>query len=387
MIKCGVIGVGAAGNHAAISLIEAGVIDLSDVILLNSTLKDVPERYKEIAIEFESNSKGCAKERHLAQQITMDNLKSNKLNIDQFVSGANYTFILICTSAEGGTGSGSSIVLAKYINKVLHKPVHLTVFSGFYNDSRGLKNTIDWFKETDPNYTVDCVCNANFLKQCNNNERKAELAANNEFVERVNILLGKKLIDSDNNIDDVDLTKLVTTPGYQLMVHGDLGKIKNTDDFNTVVKKMIDESKGFGTEPSCIRMGVILNISDKVEDAIDYSFRVIKDAFGEPFEIFNHVQNIEAEGNTISIVVSGSKMPVDEIEDIYNEFQERKSKVDTAKDDFFSTEFDTSSDAFDMDRCGINQEQVNKDKAAFFGESAPKASSGSFSGTKKLDEM
>ena len=383
MIKCGVIGVGAAGNHAAISLIEAGVANISDVILLNSTLKDVPEKYKEIAIEFDSDSKGCAKERHLAQRITMANLKSNKIGIDQFIN-EEYAFILICPSAEAGSGSGASITLAKYVSQALHKAVHLTVFAGFYTDSRGLKNTIDWFKETSPEWTVDCICNANFLEENFGNERKAELAANNEFVQRVQILTGMNLIDSDNNIDDVDLTKLVTTPGYQMIVHGDLGKIKNTDEFNKVVKKMIDESKGFGATPSCIRMGVILNISEKIGDSIDYSFGVLKACYGMPFEVFTHVQHNET-GNTIQIVASGSKMPIDEINDIYNDFQERNAKIDMAPDTFYNAQFDTASDRFDMDRGGINPEQVAKDKAAFFGEESPAENTGSFSGTRKID--
>lgn len=383
MLKCGVIGIGAAGNHAAISLIEAGVMQASDVILLNSTLKDVPPEYKEIAIEFESNSKGCAKERKLAQSIMMDNLKSGSLGIDNLINSKDYDFILICASSEGGTGSGSSTLLAKYITQVLHKRVHLTVFTGFSNDSRGLKNTVDWFKETSTDYVVDSISNAAFLDECNGNERKAEVAANNEFIERVNILLGKRLIDSDNNIDDVDLLKLVTTPGYQVIIHGDLGKFKNKEEFNKTVQKLIDENKGFATTPSATRMGVVLNISDKVEDAVDYSFKTIKSAFGEAFEVYNHVQNVSEMGNYIQIIASGCKMPIDEIEDIYNEFVERKQKVDVSKDAFFDTAFDTDADDFDMSRGTISESQIKQDRAAFFGEATK--NSGSFKNTKLND--
>ena len=384
MLKCGVIGIGAAGNHAAISLIEANVMNTSDVILLNSTLKDVPEQYKEIAIEFESNSKGCAKERKLAQSIMMDNLKEGVLGIDTLINSKPYDFILICASSEGGTGSGSSTLLAKYITQVLHKRVHLTVFTGFSNDSRGLKNTVDWFKETTTDYVVDSISNAAFLEANNDNERKAEIAANAEFVKRVNILLGRKLVDSDNNIDDVDLLKLVTTPGYQVMIHGDLGKFKNKEEFNKIVRKLIDENKGFGTTPSAVRLGVVLNISDKVEDAVDYSFKVIKDMYGEPFEVYNHVQGIEGEGNYIQIIASGCKMPIEEIQDIYDEFVSRKEKVDTSKDSFFDTAFDTAADDFDMAHGGISDAQIKKDRDAFFGNSSSNA--GTFKGVKKMVE-
>ena len=42
MINAKVIGIGAAGNKAAIALVENGVMPRSSVMLLNSTLKDVP---------------------------------------------------------------------------------------------------------------------------------------------------------------------------------------------------------------------------------------------------------------------------------------------------------------------------------------------------------
>lgn len=388
-LKCGVIGLGAAGNKAAIALIESGVCTQTDVILLNSTLKDVPDQYKEIALEFEGDSKGCAKERKLAQSLMLSNLKSQSLGIDEFVAN-KYDFVLICASAEGGTGSGSSTILAKYINQVLHVPVHLTVFGGFHNDSRGLKNTVDWFKETSTEYIVDSVCNSAFLEESNQNERKAEVAANMEFVERVKILLGRRLIDSTNNIDDVDLLKLVTTPGYQIMVHGDLGKPKNIDDFNKTVKGLIDNAKGFATVPSAVRIGVVLNISDKVADNIDYSFKVIKDAYGEPFELFTHVQNVEAEGNYIQIIASGCKMPMEEIQEIYDDFMERKAKVDVSQDSFFDTKFETEADEFDMARGRTNMAQISKDRDAFFGTPAPAkpSNSGKFNHMKKMiDEM
>ena len=370
-LKCGVIGLGAAGNKAAIALIESGVCTQTDVILLNSTLKDVPNRYKEIALEFDGNSKGCAKERKLAQSLMMDNLKSQSLGIDEFVAN-KYDFVLICASAEGGTGSGSSTILAKYINQ----------------DSRGLKNTVDWFKETSTEYVVDSICNSAFLEESNQNERKAEIAANMEFVERVKILLGSCLVDSTNNIDDVDLLKLVTTPGYQVIVHGDLGKPKNVDDFNKTVKGLIDSAKGFSTVPSAVRIGVVLNISDKVADNIDYSFKVIKDAYGEPFELFTHVQNIEAEGNFIQIIASGCKMPMEEIQEIYDDFMERKAKVDVSQDSFFDTKFETEADEFDMARGRTNAAQISKDRNAFFGNatSTNGSNSGSFNHTKKMIE-
>ena len=162
MLNAKVIGVGAAGNHAAIHLIETGVMNYNDVLLINSTLKDVPAQYKEMAIEL-SGSEGCAKERGIAHELIMNNLRSSELSGRfDFLLNENDSMVIIVTSAEGGTGSGSSSVIAKYFSEVLGKRVHLTVFGGFEEDARGLKNTVEWFKETNKDYIVDSICNKKF---------------------------------------------------------------------------------------------------------------------------------------------------------------------------------------------------------------------------------
>ena len=48
MLKAKVIGIGAAGNKGAIELVEQKIIDSKDVILFNTTLKDVPAAYKDL---------------------------------------------------------------------------------------------------------------------------------------------------------------------------------------------------------------------------------------------------------------------------------------------------------------------------------------------------
>ena len=40
-----VIGIGAAGNKAAISLVEKKVMDVKDILLINSTARDIPKNY------------------------------------------------------------------------------------------------------------------------------------------------------------------------------------------------------------------------------------------------------------------------------------------------------------------------------------------------------
>lgn len=43
---CRLIGLGAAGNKAAICAVENSVIDIENTMLINSTLKDIPSEYQ-----------------------------------------------------------------------------------------------------------------------------------------------------------------------------------------------------------------------------------------------------------------------------------------------------------------------------------------------------
>ena len=56
-----IIGTGAAGNKAVVNLMELGVVDKDDVLLINSTLKDVPEKYRNIAVKLSDEYDVCGK--------------------------------------------------------------------------------------------------------------------------------------------------------------------------------------------------------------------------------------------------------------------------------------------------------------------------------------
>ena len=48
MLKIKLIGIGAAGNKAAITAFEKGVVAEDELLLINSNLGDIPQEYKKI---------------------------------------------------------------------------------------------------------------------------------------------------------------------------------------------------------------------------------------------------------------------------------------------------------------------------------------------------
>ena len=329
-----VIGVGAAGNKAAGALIEANVIAKDNVMFINSTLKDVPIEYQGVTNKIGDKIGGCGKERALAQQFMFTALQTEVLQLDGFV-GPETDLIVIVSSSEGGTGCGASSVLAEYIYEVMGIPVQMFVFTGFEEDARGLSNTVEYFQELKPQYSVQAISNKKFLDETGNKLR-AEKEANKAFVNKIRTIAGIELVPCEQNIDETDLKKIVTTPGFMVVETANIGsKLKNTTMFNELCSHLIDNTTSLEFDPSAKRIGVILNISEKSKDFVDYTFNTFKSKLGSPFELYTHIQS-ESDTEFISVIAAGINLPIEDIKAVYDRYIEESNKVEKARDSFFN---------------------------------------------------
>ena len=340
MLRTQVIGLGAAGNKAAITLKAAGVLPIERMLLVNSTEKDIPEGYKQAQGKYAiigDGIGGCGQERSKGREIAFEALQTGKLNLDTFVLPDTELMVVI-TSTEGGTGSGSSVVIAKYLADVLKQNVVIFAITGFEQSARAIWNTIEFFKDMQDDYHIEILRNKKFLADARNNQLKAEQAANNEIVHRYEILTGLPIHDAEQNIDARDLKKLSTEAGWGNIEYRTIDeKIKNTQQFNDIINDMIDETKSFdvseGTEK---RLGVIISLSEKEQDAVDYSFAEITAKYGVPYELYKHIQVAEDESERyIAFISVGMHLPLDELEALYAEANKASENVVKDKDNFF----------------------------------------------------
>ena len=365
-----VIGIGAAGNKAAINVVENKIIDIDSVMLINSTLRDIPADYKGLKIEYDGSYGGCGKERNIAFDLAMKNLQTGKLPLKEFLHlddpAKRAELVVIVTSTEGGTGSGSSVVIGKYIQQVLGIQVHMFGFAGFQSDVRGLKNTVEWFQELEDDFTVECIENSKFLPECRDNKIKAEKAANAEFGKKLGILMGNPIRDSDHNIDKTDLLKVSTEKGFMFIESTNFEKIKNREQFENMVINMIDNTKSVDiSEITSRRIGVIINIAESSTDYISYE-EILHERYGIPYEMFLHIQHEADMPEFIAIIVSGVKMPVEEVQKIHNEYKTRMSRVDRNADSFFAAAKNLDLDDDSALSLGTKKTTVNE--SDFFGK-------------------
>ena len=330
-----IAGAGACGGKAVIDAIDRGIIDVKDTIIINSTTKDIPKDYLGKTIILTETNTGAGKERHVAKSFTKKAMQDGKFNIDNI---DEYEAVVIATSVEGGTGSGSAPIIAAYFNKVCARNVHIIAFTGFEDDVRGLANTVDFFKEIDPNIMVQTISNKAFLAQAGNNKLKAEELANKEMSERLSVLTGQDFIEGSQNIDDTDILKLANTHGYMTVEKKFFNKsLETRDDFEKIIKNMIYNSASIKSEnPAAARLGVVLNINPASEDAIDFTFASLKKAYGNPFEFFTQIQWDEQK-EYIAYIASGMRMPIDEMMDVYHRYVEQSERINKNGDGFYET--------------------------------------------------
>jgi cell division GTPase FtsZ len=383
-MKALVIGVGAAGNKCAIDLLEHNTIGKDDIVLINSTLKDVPESYREKAIEIEGPD-GCGQDRSLAKDIVLQAMQKGKLVLDNMMN-PDHDKVIIIASLCGATGSGMVPVIGAYFSKVLSVPVEIIGLVGFEDESaRAMRNILEFCQDMDEKFTIQLVKNSAFLKAANNNRSKAEKLANLEVVKRVNTMLGNYMIDSEQNIDDTDIKKLNNISGYKTVEFYKLeDKIKSMDQFNSILKEMLDDSKSIESDGSTLgRLGVIINAQSSSQEFIDRSYSVLKERLGNPYEIYTHIQYSKNAPEFIAVIASGMKMPDEEIKEYYEKYKEMTEAVNKKKDSFFAeiqdlkgNSEDSKFDSFSSGR-GYNTEieasaaEKNKFFASFLKDTEP----------------
>ena len=368
------IGIGAAGNKAAINAVENKVISIDNVMLINSTLRDIPADYKGLKIEYSGSYGGCGKERNIAFDLAMNNLQNGQLPLKDFLCLDNDAkraeLVVIVNSTEGGTGSGSSVVIGKYIQQVLGIQVHMFGFAGFQSDVRGLKNTVEWFQELEDDFTVECIENSKFLAECRDNKIKAEMAANTEFGKKLGILMGNPIRDSSHNIDQTDLLKVSTEKGFMIIESNNFEKIKNREQFENVLINMIDNSKSIDiSRITSKKIAVIININAASTDFISYE-DILNERYGNPYEMFLHIQHEADMPEFIAVIVSGVKMPVEEVQKIHSEYKARMDRIDRSADSFFAAaknlELDDDSDL------SLKTKKATVNESDFFGKMSKK---------------
>lgn len=364
MLNFKVIGCGAAGNKACIDLINSG-FNKEKIVLLNSTSRDIPAEYKEEAILFGEGLGGCGKERRIGKKMILQDMQENNIDLDRFVD-PNEQAIILVGSTEGGSGSATIPVLAKYFKEVHGCNVICVLFFGFQSDTRGLQNSVELCQELSEDYGVVAISNLKFLNQAGDDEFKAEKLANEYFVNFIKTIAGLTILPGSQVIDDTDLFKVVTTPGYMMSDGFTIQKLKDTDEFDNKLKSCLTHHCFIDPpqNPGMKREALIFTVPDNAP--INYRCAAIEEMYGTPYERF--VNKASSDDNTVKFqfIISGMKLPVTELIEIYESYKERTQKVDKSSDSFLDVVGDMKGAVADSQFDVMGKQSTKISKGSFF---------------------
>ena len=273
----------------------------------------------------------------------LDYLRNNPNVISNMLPEGKYQYVNIIATTEGASGSGASVILAKFIKSAIPKhlrvPAVITLITGFETDTRGLQNTIEYFKDLNGgDFVIRTVSNKKYLDKTNNTFM-AEKMANEDISKSFKIISAFDVVDSEQNIDDEDHYKLITNPGMMFVTEVEIDKrLKNASQFEQIVSDAIDYNTSLDFEPSATKIGVYMNISDDNLSVVDTNFTAIKKKLcgnTDIEEFFIHRQYVATQPEFVRIIASGINLPKDELNDIYNKYQNRKEIE--KQDDFFDS--------------------------------------------------
>ena len=356
-------GMGAAGNKASILATQSNIIDENNVILINSTITDIPTDYKGQKFELPGKVGGTGKDRNISKKQAIAAIKNGDIDLEKILIGngedGKVDQVIFVTSTDGGSGSGSTVEFAKHIIREMKIPVMIFAFIGRSRDIHGLRNTVEFFKEIPTECTVQIIINEFCADGVDDfDESRIETMANNEFCRKLSIVLGIPIEsnNSEQNLDKRELMKLRTTPGYMIVDSRVFDqKIKNSDVVKKETEAMFSGMKSpYPDKPDMKRVGIIYN-SEKEESQFMNILPYVNSEFGLSYEVFTHRQYITERPRMLAVIMAGLSMPMQEITSVYEQYKDATNSINKSKDSFFDAvkdmEFDDDSmfDDFDKD--------------------------------------
>ena len=323
MLKCCVIGIGAAGNNiAALAKKTANFPALA----VNSSERDIETVQSDVDWLIIGSRLGSGKNRGLAKEYVKENIQcllaDEKLNA--IVNDNDYIFVV--SSCAGGTGSGSAPIVTDVLNQYYNhniQPgeqgkvfVNVGILPSIGESVGGQRNTIEYIAEM-------TRIGGSYMLFDNDRVKGRPMGevlntVNMEIIDTLRLLRGDySVMSSVAMIDEEDSRKIITTPG---LIFVDMIKnvyeekvpaggsvedlvIDHINKDNTMIK--LDRDKIIK------RLAFIANLSEDVQSYFDDNLPKIREIFGEPLEDFKHnaINHDDSDANMLAVILSGMSLP------------------------------------------------------------------------------
>jgi cell division GTPase FtsZ len=295
----GIIGIGACGSNIA-NLFENKNYS---TIYINSSMEDL-NSIKGVHKLHLSGAEGAAKDRKKVLQLAMESFGDIMQKVENIIT---QQYVLVIFSAGGGTGSGLSIPILKYLTQIGKTCIPVMVLPDGRSSAKMNENTY--------NACIELMSlqglGATFLLD---NAKDDKFAINNKFVCAFDTFVTIKNSSVHGNFDISERKQILSCPGVAVL--GKLSKSRST------APEIIEAiHNGIYTEieaKSCYYLGVIT--SNKSLDINSISIQL-----GGCYDTFLGI----SEATTIAMA-SGLQFPKNKILEFKNKFEEAVKNINSS---------------------------------------------------------
>ena len=295
----GIIGVGACGSNIA-NLFENK--DYSTVYI-NSSMEDL-NSIKGVHKLHLPGAEGAAKERKKVLQLAMESFGDIMQKVESIIT---QQYVLVIFSAGGGTGSGLSIPILKYLTQMGRTCIPVMVLPDGRSSAKMNENTY--------NACIELMSlqglGATFLLD---NTKDDKFAINNKFVCEFDTFVTIKNSSIHGNFDISERKQILSCPGVAVL--GKLSKSRSTAP--EIIEALHNGIYAEIESKSCYYLGVIT--SNKSLDINSISTQL-----GGCYDTFLGI----SEATTVSMI-SGLQFPKNKILEFKNKFEEAVKNINSS---------------------------------------------------------
>lgn len=262
---------------------------------------------------------GSGKDRSYSKNVFKRAAYKNLIGlVEKTLAARRFDYIIVTTTADGGTGGGSSPNIAKVIADNVDIPVIvLGVYPAIAEDAKAQYNTIAWqadIEKTGLPYII-------YDNQARSNVPKAVMqeAVNKTIVEDMKVLTGVAYGDTTiSAIDNRDMHMLLVEAGKRINII--------STDMKPKVGETLDEFLTTKLTAACqplpagqTAMGLFIKGPKAFISSIDTSLFGFREQFGDAL-LYTHIE--ECTDVCISMVIAGSDLPemrLEQIKERYND--------------------------------------------------------------------
>ena len=293
----GVIGLGACGSNIA-NLFEGKGYN---TLYVNTSLEDLGA-FKGAHKVHIKGAEGAAKDRKRVLQLAMETFPDILQQIESVIT---QKYIVVIFSSSGGTGSGLSIPILRYLSQIGKVCIPTVVLpDGDVESAKANENAYNTCAEL----MAIKGLGATFLLD---NSKCNKFAINNKFVNELDAFINLKNSSMYGNIDIAERKQVLSCPGVAMIAKASKTKSTSADIIHSLHNGIYAEIE------QKTAMYLALSTSNKSLD--------IKSITSEFYSLYD--QFIGYSEATSIMVVSGLQFPLKRLETFKNKFEETVQNI------------------------------------------------------------